>query len=84
MKPILGLGMMLAADSGRPQHEKARKEIVKSLKEKPIPKGRKKYHFNSEGEFRTDKMLRTEVVFKCIASNDKNAIRKFKNHKLAT
>ena len=48
-------------------------------KEPTPPSGSKEYFFNIDGEFSTEKMLRTEVVFKCYAINDKNAIRKFKN-----
>lgn len=50
----------------------------------PIPKGCKEYAFDIHGEFSKDgypKMLRVDVVFKCIALNDKSAIRKFKNRK---
>jgi hypothetical protein len=41
------------------------------------PKGTRTYFFNYSGEFSKESMLRTEVVFKCFAINDKNAIRKF-------
>ena len=34
----------------------------------PIPKGCKENWFNENGGFRTDKMLRSEIVFKCITS----------------
>ena len=47
-------------------------------KELPPPKGTKEYFFNGVGEFSTEKMLKTETIFKCYAINDKNAIRKFK------
>jgi hypothetical protein len=51
-------------------------------KVEPIPpKGTKEYFFNIEGEFSTERMLKTECVFKCFATNDKNAIRKFNNWK---
>lgn len=42
-----------------------------------VPKGTKEYFFNNDGEFSTKSMLKTECVFKCVASNDKNAKRKF-------
>lgn len=44
--------------------------------EKP-PSGAKGYFFNQFGEFSTERMLKTECVFKCFAINDKNAKRKF-------
>jgi len=46
-------------------------------KNKPIPKGCKEYMFNKHGGFSTEKMRRDEVVFKCIALNDKSAKKKF-------
>jgi hypothetical protein len=52
------------------------------IPKQPIPpKGAKEYFFNSVGEFSTEKMLRTETVFKCFAINDKNAVRKFNQWK---
>jgi hypothetical protein len=41
------------------------------------PKGCKEYFFNKKGEFSTEKMLKSECVFKCFAINDRNAINKF-------
>lgn len=44
----------------------------------PIPpSGCKTYWFKSSGDFSSDRMLRSEVVFTCFAINDKNAKRKF-------
>lgn len=40
-------------------------------------KGTRQYFFNAQGQFSNSRMLREDVVFKCIASNPKNAIRKF-------
>jgi len=37
-----------------------------------LPKG-----VNSDGEFSTKRILKSECIFKCIAINDKNALRKF-------
>lgn len=56
-----------------------------------VPKGCREYWFNAAGEphwmkgdtYQPFRILRSEVVFKCIASNEKNAIRKFKNRKHA-
>lgn len=55
-----------------------------------VPKGCREYWFNAAGEphcmkgdtYQPFRILRSEVVFKCIASNEKNAIRKFKNRKV--
>lgn len=48
----------------------------------PTPSGAKQYFFNIHGEFSTEKMLRSELVFKCVSINDKNAVRKFEKWKL--
>jgi len=48
----------------------------------PIPKGAKEYWFNENGGFSTEKMRRDEIVFKCIAINDKSAKKKFEKWKL--
>jgi hypothetical protein len=48
-------------------------------KEPKTPKGAKEYFFNSYGEFSNDGTLRSEIVFKCYAINDKNALRKYNN-----
>lgn len=45
--------------------------------EKRPPSGTREYFFNIEGVFSTDHMLKTDYVFKCLAINDKNAIKKF-------
>ena len=46
------------------------------------PPGCSEYAFNIYGKFSRDgfpKMLRADVVFKCIGLNDRNALRKFNN-----
>ncbi len=48
-------------------------------KQPPIPKGCKEYFFNKNGGFSNRYMRHDELVFKCVASNDKSAIRKFHN-----
>lgn len=42
-----------------------------------IPKGCKEYYFDRYGWYRTNEDEITDVVFKCIASNNKVAMRKF-------
>jgi hypothetical protein len=46
------------------------------------PKGTKEYFFNGLGVYSTESMLKTETVFKCHASNKKNALRKFNKWRL--
>jgi hypothetical protein len=70
--PLL-MAMGASFDGETIDYPKQEKIII----ERP-PKGAKEYFFNSLGEFSTEKMLRSECVFKCFAINDKNAKRKFK------
>ncbi len=42
-----------------------------------IQNGMSEYFFNASGEFSTERMLRTECVFKCYSLNAKNAKKKF-------
>jgi hypothetical protein len=44
---------------------------------KVIPNGCKVYFFNAEGGFSNRHMLKTEVVYQCVASSDKKAKEKF-------
>lgn len=53
------------------------KQVTGKLPNKPIPKGCKEYFFNQDGDFSTERMLKSECVFKCVASNDKTAKKKF-------
>lgn len=67
---ILGMGK-------KPDNDLNPKDIDTTPKQQPIPKGCKEYMFNKNGGFSTEKMLRDEVVFKCIAASDKSAKKKF-------
>lgn len=53
--------------------------IVLDKPDKYVPTGTKQYFFNNDGEFSTTSMRKTECVFDCVASNDRNALRKFYN-----
>jgi hypothetical protein len=86
MLGLLGMGMMLSGatdpemmDYMNREHKPKNKQPYKP-RPTPPPNGTNEYFFNSLGEYSTKSMLRTDVVFKCVASNDKNAIRKFCNH----
>jgi hypothetical protein len=46
-----------------------------------VPKGCKQYFFYLHGEHSTEEIIKSTVIFKCIALNDKNAVRKFNNWK---
>ena len=58
-------------------------DAVTSDVEPHIPAGAKQYFFNIQGEFSTERMLRSEMVFNCVSINDKNAIRKFNKWKFS-
>ena len=60
-------------------HRTSNQEVLERQKPNPRnPKGTQEYYFNSSGEF-VERL--SQSVFSCIASNKKNAIRKFKNFK---
>jgi hypothetical protein len=86
MLGLFGMGIILSsiADTGIMDYMNRKNEPKNKqpYKPRPIPppNGTKEYFFNSLGEYSTKSMLRTDVDFKCVASNDKNAIRKFCNH----
>ena len=70
---VLLAGMTI--DDGLNFNEKL--SIIRGEKRKIIPNGCNEYFFNKKGKFSTVSMLKTETVFTCVASNDKNAYRKF-------
>lgn len=78
---IATLGIMAAMfqgmNGGSENSNDLRPEDIKLNKKVPIPKGCKEYHFTKDGYFSNDKFRYKEVVFTCIASKDKSAIKKF-------
>lgn len=82
-KSTLGMLAMFAAMASsfeQPTVRRRREPIHIEPKEKSIPKGCKEYKFDRDGCF-SDDVYDREVVFKCIARDDKNAIRKFQSWK---
>jgi hypothetical protein len=73
---MLAVGMMVNESVVVPDDAK---DIKATPKQPPIPKGCKEYFFNAQGEFSTERMRKDECVFICVASNDKNAKKKFNN-----
>jgi len=65
---------------------KSNEIIVKKEPEKIIPKGCKEYHFRKSGCFDTTENTWDDIeyIFSCVASNDKNAIKKFEKFKEQT
>lgn len=62
--------------------DKRRPLFMEKTIDRAPPPGCKEYAFTIFGKFSRDgdpKILRAEVVFKCVALNDKNALRKFNN-----
>jgi len=76
---LLGMAGMGSAENSNSLKPK---DINVTPKEPPIPKGCKEYFFDIDGNFSTERMLKSECVFKCVASNDNNAKRKFEKYKL--
>jgi len=80
MKGYLAMAMAMSMMAGKmPMLEK--EPVIVSTEKRP-PAGTKEYFFNALGEFSTDKMLKSECVFKCVAINDKSAVKKFNKWKL--
>ena len=77
---MYGLASVLSNDYA--QDLKKYTSCQKEVTEPQPQKGQKYYCFRNDGTFvqyeRDGPMLREEVVFKCYAINDKNAIKKFK------
>lgn len=73
MAAITGDSMMKGNNWNKVQD----KDLDLAPKQPPLPKGCKEYFFNINGGFSTEKMLRSEVIFKCVASNEKTARKKF-------
>ena len=79
---ITSLAMMMAMqEQGGKYDREETTDRVKSKKEpkKTIPNGCKEYHFTRSGRFDTteNKWSDIDYIFTCIASNSKNAIKKF-------
>ncbi len=62
--------------------------IQQPVKQKPIPKGCKEYHFNINGGFAyfengeySEKIKLVDIVFTCVALNTKSAKKKFNTWK---
>lgn len=58
--------------------DEARQVWPPPKREERPPAGCKTYWFKANGEFSSERMLKSETVFECFAINDRNAIRKFK------
>lgn len=77
MAGIVALGEMGYSDPNKGDNDLKPKDINITPKQPPLPKGCKEYMFNKNGGFSTERMLREEIVFKCIAASDKSAKKKF-------
>lgn len=73
------MASLMAMSGGENMLDMNTEPAIEIIKDDIPPRGTKEYFFDSEGEFSTTSMRRTECVFKCFAINDKNAKRKFKN-----
>lgn len=73
-------GAMMASQNAQNNFRQSKDEIINKEKPKPKnPKGTQEYYFDVLGEITP---LKNNSVFHCIATNKKNAIRKFKNWKI--
>jgi len=79
---LTSLAMMMAAQEQGLRFDREEEiERMKSKKEpkKIIPNGCKEYHFTRSGRFDTTENMWNDIdyIFTCVASNDKNAVKKF-------
>ncbi len=81
-KQIAGLAMaaaIMGSTSANNSNNITPDDIDTTQKKPPIPRGCKEYFFNKNGGFSNRHMRNDELVFKCVASNDKSARKKFHN-----
>ena len=73
------MAIALGMGSEPPESDPAFRGILASAskREERPPAGCKTYWFKANGEFSSERMLKSETVFECFAINDRNAIRKF-------
>jgi len=76
---MMYMGAMQETGIIEPKEIRQEKPKQKDSKE-IIPNGCKKYYFTKSGEHYTEKPKGYEIVFECIASNVKTAVKKFKKH----
>lgn len=80
---ITSLAMMMAMQEQGIRYEKEDNANSKEKKQpkKVIPKGCKEYHFTKSGRFDTTENMWNDIdyIFTCVATNSKNAIKKFNN-----
>lgn len=79
---LTAMAMMMGDTGFIPPLKKEKKQIDFTPKQPPIPKGCKEYFFNKEGEFYNGvdgrpPILKTDVVYSCVASSNKSAKKKF-------
>ena len=75
------MGAMLSSMAQTSEREYYEKEHGPNIEPKKpiIPNGCKEYHFTRSGRFDTTENMWNDIdyIFTCIASNSKNAIKKF-------
>jgi hypothetical protein len=73
------MGAMLSSMAQTSEREFYEKEQNKEPKKPIIPNGCKEYHFTRSGRFDTTENMWNDIdyIFTCIASNAKNAVKKF-------
>ena len=76
---IMGAMLSSMAQTSEREYYDKEHEPNKEPKKPIIPNGCKEYHFTRSGRFDTTENMWNDIdyVFTCVASNDKNAIKKF-------
>jgi len=75
---MMYMAAMAEATDIRPQ-EILREQPARRENKEIIPNGCKKYYFTKSGQHFKDKPNGYEIIFECIAMNDKSACNKFLN-----
>lgn len=76
---LVMMGAMLSSMDQNSEREYYEKELNIEPKKPIIPKGCKEYNFTRSGRFDTTENMWSDIdyIFTCVASNSKNAIKKF-------
>ena len=74
---MLGLMGMMTSEEDLMFQKEQKRTFPKKVKKKIVPKGCKTYYFDRYGQYRFDQMTNIELVFSCVALNEKSAFKKY-------
>ena len=68
---------MVASEDDLMFQKEQERNFPKKMKRPIVPKGCKTYYFDRYGQYRFDQMTNIELVFSCVALNEKSAFKKY-------